>query len=276
MAPGDDFFEYANGLWLKNTEIPPDRSSYGVGAALDELTTKRTADLITGAAKGEAPPGSDARKIGDYYATLPGRGGYRGQGAQAARADAGGASPPSRTRRALATASRHHLARRRRRPERHALDTDNLFGLWVAQDLDDPSHYSPFLLAGRPRHARPRLLPRPVAAHGRDPQEVRGAYRGDLDAAGVADAAAKAPRSSSSRSASRRRTPPHVRPRTSRRATTTGSAPDFAKLAPGLDWDAFFAAARLDKAGRVRRLAAEGGHGHGQLVAREPLATWKD
>ncbi len=26
--------------------------------------------------------------------------------------------------------------------------TENLFGLWVAQDLDDPTHYSPFLLQG--------------------------------------------------------------------------------------------------------------------------------
>src|SRR5439155_3448407 len=29
VAPGDDFFRYANGAWLKATEIPPDRSSYG-------------------------------------------------------------------------------------------------------------------------------------------------------------------------------------------------------------------------------------------------------
>ena len=29
VAPGDDFFAYANGTWLKTTEIPPDRASYG-------------------------------------------------------------------------------------------------------------------------------------------------------------------------------------------------------------------------------------------------------
>ena len=29
-----------------------------------------------------------------------------------------------------------------------ALDTDNVLGLWVAQDLDDPSRYAPFLLQG--------------------------------------------------------------------------------------------------------------------------------
>src|SRR6185437_14358314 len=54
VAPGDDFFAYANGTWLKTTEIPADRSSWGVGAELAELTTKRTADLITEQAKHQA------------------------------------------------------------------------------------------------------------------------------------------------------------------------------------------------------------------------------
>jgi predicted metalloendopeptidase len=30
IPPGDDFFSYANGNWLKNASIPPDRSSFGV------------------------------------------------------------------------------------------------------------------------------------------------------------------------------------------------------------------------------------------------------
>ena len=34
VAPGNDFFEYANGGWSKTTEIPADRSSYGTGAIL--------------------------------------------------------------------------------------------------------------------------------------------------------------------------------------------------------------------------------------------------
>ncbi|MEO8926968.1 MAG: hypothetical protein ABI306_07370, partial [Caulobacteraceae bacterium] len=32
VAPGDDFFAYANGTWVKTTEIPPDRARWGVGA----------------------------------------------------------------------------------------------------------------------------------------------------------------------------------------------------------------------------------------------------
>src|SRR5262245_41875029 len=68
VAPGNDFFAYANGGWIKSHEIPPDRSQYGTGAIVQELTAKRTAELIDEAAR-DAQPGSDARKIGDYYAS---------------------------------------------------------------------------------------------------------------------------------------------------------------------------------------------------------------
>ncbi|HET7505452.1 MAG TPA: hypothetical protein VFK02_30740, partial [Kofleriaceae bacterium] len=64
VAPGNDFYGYANGGWIKSHEIPPDRSSYGTGTMVQELTAKRTAELIAEAAK-DAAPGSDAHKIGD-------------------------------------------------------------------------------------------------------------------------------------------------------------------------------------------------------------------
>src|SRR5665213_3337655 len=38
VAPGDDFFGYANGTWIKNTEIPADRASYGAGVEAKSLS----------------------------------------------------------------------------------------------------------------------------------------------------------------------------------------------------------------------------------------------
>src|SRR3954470_1610650 len=67
VKPGDDFFAYANGGWNARTEIPADRSSWGTSGELVELTTARVQDLIQGAAK--AAPGTEARKIGDYYSS---------------------------------------------------------------------------------------------------------------------------------------------------------------------------------------------------------------
>src|SRR5215469_15211801 len=69
VKPGDDFFNYANGSWIKKTEIPADRSNYGVGAIMVEKTLKEVRGLIEEAARGKAAPGSDARKIGDFYAS---------------------------------------------------------------------------------------------------------------------------------------------------------------------------------------------------------------
>ena len=80
VAPGDDFFAYANGAWIKSTAIPPDRSSWGTGGILAELTARRTADLIAEAARTAAPEGSDARKIGDYYNTFMDEAGIEAKG----------------------------------------------------------------------------------------------------------------------------------------------------------------------------------------------------
>jgi putative endopeptidase len=57
-TPGDDFFRYANGAWLKATQIPPDRSSYGTDAMLSELSTQRVADLLRNTAANPAPAAS--------------------------------------------------------------------------------------------------------------------------------------------------------------------------------------------------------------------------
>src|SRR3954449_2566285 len=70
VKPGDDFFAYANGTWLKRTDIPADKSNYGAGAILTDLTDRRVADMIRQTAKSSAPDGSERRKIGDYYTSF--------------------------------------------------------------------------------------------------------------------------------------------------------------------------------------------------------------
>src|SRR5687767_16032401 len=67
VAPGDDFFRYANGTWMKTTEIPPDRAAYGADAILADLTNQRTADLIkeaSGARSEERRVGKECRARG--------------------------------------------------------------------------------------------------------------------------------------------------------------------------------------------------------------------
>ncbi|HEY3884414.1 MAG TPA: M13 family metallopeptidase [Vicinamibacterales bacterium] len=68
-APGQDFFEYANGAWLKAHPIPPSEAGWGIGNVVqDELYTKlRT--ISEDAAKSKAAKETDQRKIGDFWAT---------------------------------------------------------------------------------------------------------------------------------------------------------------------------------------------------------------
>jgi putative endopeptidase len=70
VNPGDDFFEYANGAWLKTHAIPASESNYGIGKVVqDELYAKLRKISEDAAAQKDAAAGSDAQKIGDFWAT---------------------------------------------------------------------------------------------------------------------------------------------------------------------------------------------------------------
>jgi len=64
VLPGDNFFQFANGTWAKNTPIPPDKSNYGMFTKLDDLSKEHTRAIIEEAAK------DPASKIGNAYASF--------------------------------------------------------------------------------------------------------------------------------------------------------------------------------------------------------------
>src|SRR4051812_40931800 len=51
VNPGDDFFGYANGTWIKSTKIPEDHSSYGPFDVVIDEVNQETAELIKEAGK---------------------------------------------------------------------------------------------------------------------------------------------------------------------------------------------------------------------------------
>ena len=69
VNPGDDFDAYVNGTWTKNTKIPADKSSYGAFDMLLDKSEKDVKAIIEEAAKGNNAKGSDAQKIGDFFAS---------------------------------------------------------------------------------------------------------------------------------------------------------------------------------------------------------------
>lgn len=66
--PCEDFYQYANGGWLKNNPIPPDQSEWGSFVTLSDQNQKALKEILEVAAKNtSAAPGSNEQKIGDYY-----------------------------------------------------------------------------------------------------------------------------------------------------------------------------------------------------------------
>ena len=63
VEPGDDFFNYANGAWEKRTEIPADKSNYGMFTALDDLSKDRVKGIL------EAELKKPKSKLGIAYAS---------------------------------------------------------------------------------------------------------------------------------------------------------------------------------------------------------------
>src|SRR5215475_10743182 len=69
VRPGEDFYRFANGGWLRSTTVP-EAGSYGTSALLTALTGQRVSDLIHEAATLRGAKGSIAQKVGDYYASF--------------------------------------------------------------------------------------------------------------------------------------------------------------------------------------------------------------
>ena len=64
VAPGDNFYNFANGTWGRTTAIPADRSNYGMFTVLDDLSRQRTKDILEGAQT------DSSSKIGNAYASF--------------------------------------------------------------------------------------------------------------------------------------------------------------------------------------------------------------
>ena len=270
VAPGDDFFRYANGAWLAATEIPPDRSSYGAGAIVDERTLQRTVEVIKNAGSS-----GDSAKVSTYYAAYLDEGSIESAGLkplapELARIDA------IKDRGALAQALGATLRTDVDVLNNTNLHTENLFGLWIAQDLSDPKRYLPFMLQGG--------LVMPDRDYYLNPSqkmaEIRTQYQAHIAAmlglANVADAPKKA---AAIFALERHIAQAHWSRQESedvRKGNNHWSRADFGRRAPGLEWEGFFASAGLAHQDEYIVWQPSAITGIARLVGSEPLDTWKD
>src|SRR4029078_9896487 len=68
VRPQDDLFRHVNGKWIERTEIPADKARYGSLLVLHEEAEAAVREIIEEAQQAE--PGTEARKVGDLYASF--------------------------------------------------------------------------------------------------------------------------------------------------------------------------------------------------------------
>ncbi|KFN42569.1 hypothetical protein N789_13090 [Arenimonas oryziterrae DSM 21050 = YC6267] len=272
-APGDDFFTYANGNWFKTTEIPADRSSYNSFTVLTEKALTRTRAIIEEAAANATATG-ETKKIGDYYTAYMDEAGIEAKGIAPIQPELA-AIAAIKDKAGLAQAIGGSL-----RADVDLLNSTNyytnrLFGLWVSQDLNQPTQYAPYLVQGGLG-----LPDRDFYLEGGRFEGLRKKYRDHiatvLALANIADPTAKADRILALETAIARVHATQLDTNDVKKGANTWSRADFAAKAPGLDWDAFFASANLSAQPQFIVWQPGAVSGIAKLTAAQPLDTWKD
>jgi putative endopeptidase len=275
VAPGDDFFDHANGAWYAQAEIPPERSYTGGFLRVVELVAGRTRAIVEEAAARGGAPGSPEQLIGDYYASW----------LDEAAIERAGLAPVKPTlARLAAIADAKALAAELGSQLRADVDvlnatdlyTDRPLGLWVEQDLDDPAVARPYLMqGGLGLPDRDYYL-----AEGERMAAIRTAYQGHLrrvaELAGLPDAAGAAARTWDLELKLARTHATRTESVDVQKGNNTWPRAELAARAPGLDWEAFLAAAGLADQPVVKVWHPTAVKGLAALAASEPLSTWKD
>lgn len=275
VKPGDNFFLYANGDWVKRTEIPPDRATIGVFTELDELSNQRTAALIQEETKRHAAEGSNARKIADLYNSYMDEAGIEAKGLAPLKPHLQ-AIEAIKDKQELAFALGKSL-----RADVDALNntnfhTSNLFGLWVAPGFTDSEHYVPYLLQGGLAMPNREFY----LSDTEHMKQIRAGYETHVAAmlklAGFTEPEERAQRIVALERAIAEKHWSLAENEDIHKANNTWSKSEFSSKAPGLDWTEYFRGAGLSTQTSFMVWQPSAFVGESALVGSEPLDTWKD
>ena len=274
VKPGDDFFQYANGTWVKNTEIPADRSRIGGFWIADQLREKNTRAMFDDILKSKPTSGNDAL-IANYYNAYLNTDAIDRAGLAPAKADLDAIGR---------IADKHQLSAAIGGTLRADTDplnatnyqTENLFGIFVTQGLATPGEQLPYLMQGGIG------LPDAQYYLGGDAKmaDTRNKYRAYigtiLKAAGYPDPQGAAGRIMDLETKIAKAHEPREQSEDFANGAQVWTRQQLEQKAPGIDWAALLGAAQLGSVQKfdayhfasIPKLAA--------LVGSEPLQNWKD
>jgi putative endopeptidase len=260
VKPGDDFYGFALGRWLRDHPIPADKVGAGYNYDLPDEILEQVRRIVEEAAA--KPADATARKVGDAYAAWMDEAGIEARGIAPlkpwlARIDA--------------VRTRPELVQLMMRP-----GYPSPVYVGIGTDQDNPTRYT--ATAGQARLGLPTrdyyLLT------GEKYEQVRRAYRDYLiriqTLAGVPDAAAKADRiiALETRLAQDQWTPERRRDPVATHNPMTRA--QLMKLAPEFDWERTLAGMGLASAAKVDVAETTAVTAAGKRLADMPLSTWKE
>jgi len=274
VKPGDDFFAYANGNWVKKTAIPQDRSRIGGFWIADQVREKNTRELFDNILKANPTSGNDAL-IANYYKAYANTDAIDRAGLAPAKADLDAIGRIA-DKRGVSAAIGGTLRADTDPLNATNYQTENLFGVFVTQGLATPGEQLPYLMQGG------LGLPEREYYLSGDAKmaDTRSKYRTYvatiLKAANYPDADTAASRIMDLETKIARAHEPREQSEDFANGAQVWTRAQLEQKAPGIDWGALLDAAQLGSVQKfdayhfaaIPKLAA--------LVGSEPLQNWKD
>jgi putative endopeptidase len=275
VKPGDDFFAYANGGWVKATPIPDDRSSIGGFYVADLERERQTRELLDGILKSNPAPGSNEAKIASYYRAYLDTDAIDRAGLATAKADL--AAIASIANRSQLSAAIGGTLRADTDPLNATnFQTENLFGVFVTQGLNLPGETVPYLMQGGIGLPEREYYLSTDAEMTKLRDQYRGYVAQVLELAAYPDARGATGRILDLETKIARAHATRAESEDFAKGATVWTRAELERRAPGIDWSALLNAAQLGgiqkfevyHATAIPKLAA--------LVGSVPLDAWKD
>jgi predicted metalloendopeptidase len=271
IAPGDDFFAYANGAWLASTTIPDDKGKWSAANEIAATAASQLARVIHDGGKPGASP--QARKVFDFYAAYMDGPGIEQRGLK----------PLATMLKEIEairdkTSLSHYLGSRLRADvdplNLGVYDSPNLFGLAVCFGIHgETQHFAYLTQGGLGLNNREGYL-------SESKKGLRLVYRDYigvvLESLGEDRPGERADAVLALETALARVHATAADSSKDSNADNHWARGQFMLDAPGIDWTAFFAAAGLIRQQDIVVWQPDAIKGTAALVASQPLEVWRD
>ena len=262
VRPQDDLFQYANGTWLRQVQIPNDRSRYGVDSMMVEHSLGQQRELIEAARQSDDV---EARKVGDLYSSFM----------DEQRIEEEGTKPiQPELQRIAAVNSVHDLSELMAHFDRMGLHSP--FGTFVDVDAKHSTQYALWLeQSGLGLPDRDYYLSADAKFVGFRARYLEHITR-MLALLGDADSAAAAGQVLALETAMARIQWTQVANRDPQKTYNRRSTAQLAQLAPAIDWNTYLAQAGVQKP-LPTLIARQPDYlqGLSKLLQETPLTTWR-